>query len=438
MSFEIKDGKIILGRAIDSHIDTADLKGLPARPILNFAKNVTISSLGLRSIHEIMKKFDYDVFFEDCTDSILNAMNLSEIFIPKGGEDSIISILVPWISGEGHLVKKSLHPRDCKRLLSGDKVIYSGKPESTKWLKFATEFLMKPAQSDAKDLQLQALFHDIKANLRHSEALSNLMSEETSVLFRRLLNRTRSMISGLESEQKFGPTTSIVDLDLFSQEFSAIYKTSGKSLEYAGRPSFKIDCEAIKLERALSCLLYNALSASKAMVKMSCHIKNKRDLEILIEDDGPGLPEGFKAFDPGQTFGKVDGSGIGLYSVKEFVTSLKGTIEYRRDFGKTTFEIKIPALVSSSLRPQVAVVSSDAEVINSYKTLSQGISADFSFVSPSHFHNGFPFDVLVTNDRRSQKIAKSLNKPVIFANLGEGGQLVKDVVEKLLGDMNLN
>ena len=72
---------------------------------------------------------------------------------------------------------------------------------------------------------------------------------------------------------------------------------------------------------------------------------NKNFLDFTIEDNGIGIPAEhldriFEMFFRAEA--KIDGSGIGLYIVKEIVTKLHGTIEVKSTLGKgTTFHIRL-------------------------------------------------------------------------------------------------
>ncbi|MBW2506573.1 MAG: HAMP domain-containing protein [Deltaproteobacteria bacterium] len=74
--------------------------------------------------------------------------------------------------------------------------------------------------------------------------------------------------------------------------------------------------------------------------------KGRREIEILIEDNGPGIPEGIrdKIFDPFFTTKDVGhGSGLGLFIVHDIIEMHGGTIRVESRTGQgTTFIIWLP------------------------------------------------------------------------------------------------
>jgi signal transduction histidine kinase len=76
-----------------------------------------------------------------------------------------------------------------------------------------------------------------------------------------------------------------------------------------------------------------------------------RRVEILVEDDGPGVPDGFvhQLFErysrshEARTGGQR-GSGLGLYIVRDLLTANHGTIDYEgSSLGGAAFRLSLPA-----------------------------------------------------------------------------------------------
>lgn len=108
-----------------------------------------------------------------------------------------------------------------------------------------------------------------------------------------------------------------------------------------------------KLERALYNLLLNACEAApgsegRVLVTIGRSDVDGSASEVLIEvsDNGPGIPEAIreKLFHPFVSFGKENGTGLGLTVVQKIVQDHGGTVVMDRTAdSRTVFRITIPA-----------------------------------------------------------------------------------------------
>jgi signal transduction histidine kinase len=108
-----------------------------------------------------------------------------------------------------------------------------------------------------------------------------------------------------------------------------------------------------KLERALYNLLLNACEAapsSEGRVEVTIR-RTPASVVIDVSDNGPGIPEPIrdKLFHPFVSFGKANGTGLGLTVVQKIVQDHGGTVmmERTRD-GRTVFRIMIPGSAPQS------------------------------------------------------------------------------------------
>ncbi len=101
-----------------------------------------------------------------------------------------------------------------------------------------------------------------------------------------------------------------------------------------------------KLERALYNLVLNACDAApEADGRVSVEVCEARDgTAIEISDNGPGIaiPIRDKLFQPFVSYGKENGTGLGLTVVQKIVHDHNGRIETERRQGKTIFRIVLP------------------------------------------------------------------------------------------------
>jgi signal transduction histidine kinase len=102
-----------------------------------------------------------------------------------------------------------------------------------------------------------------------------------------------------------------------------------------------------KLERAFYNLLQNACEAAPAPSgKIHVRVQGMDDhVEISVTDNGPGIPESIREdiFQPFVTYGKEEGTGLGLAVVQKIVRDHGGEVKVETT-GKsgTTFKLILP------------------------------------------------------------------------------------------------
>jgi PAS domain S-box-containing protein len=118
-------------------------------------------------------------------------------------------------------------------------------------------------------------------------------------------------------------------------------------LDIAATQGVKIYANSSEIETAISCLLMNSLEAlSKGEIKLSTSILNTRELEISVEDNGPGIPQDVfsNIFEPFFTT-KHYGTGLGLPIAKRIVEEHGGYILVESQEGKgTAVALRLPYL----------------------------------------------------------------------------------------------
>jgi signal transduction histidine kinase len=67
-------------------------------------------------------------------------------------------------------------------------------------------------------------------------------------------------------------------------------------------------------------------------------------LTLKLSDNGPGIPEQIKdkLFQPFATYGKYNGTGLGMAQVKGIIEAHNGNVSYTSNTEGTTFYLKIP------------------------------------------------------------------------------------------------
>jgi PAS domain S-box-containing protein len=111
----------------------------------------------------------------------------------------------------------------------------------------------------------------------------------------------------------------------------------------------QIVTDARILRNILFNLLSNASKYSETHKNIHIHCQQRESsLEILIRDEGIGIPEEdqkflFERFFRASNVSNIQGTGLGLNIVKRYVELLKGTISFSSEYGKgSIFTITIP------------------------------------------------------------------------------------------------
>lgn len=102
-----------------------------------------------------------------------------------------------------------------------------------------------------------------------------------------------------------------------------------------------------QMERAISCLLTNALQVESPEPIVLRMDEENGSLVLSVIDHGPGPPEAIRdhLFDPFVT-GRPEGAGLGLSIVREIAEAHNGMADFQRVDGATVFRVVIPWLAS--------------------------------------------------------------------------------------------
>lgn len=110
----------------------------------------------------------------------------------------------------------------------------------------------------------------------------------------------------------------------------------------------KIEINPDKMLRCLYNIAGNARDAmedgGEFIIDVSEH-GSEQDMLITMSDTGKGMPDEIKntLFEPFVTYGKSNGTGLGMAITKKIIDAHKGTIKVESELGKgTRFELKLP------------------------------------------------------------------------------------------------
>ncbi len=108
--------------------------------------------------------------------------------------------------------------------------------------------------------------------------------------------------------------------------------------------------DPVHLEQVMTNVIGNARKYGGSHVRVSTRVADRR-VEILVEDDGPGVPvrfvpQLFERYSRSQEArtSKQRGSGLGLYIVRDLLTANDATIDYEESaLGGAGFRVTLPA-----------------------------------------------------------------------------------------------
>jgi len=111
------------------------------------------------------------------------------------------------------------------------------------------------------------------------------------------------------------------------------------------------------IARAIHNMVRNSMDAMEktgGTLTLACQ-SDGDDLVLRVEDTGTGIPMAIrhKLFEPFVTFGKAEGTGLGLANVREIVGEHGGTVTVDSSRRGSCFTIRIP----QAMRPHHTVAS---------------------------------------------------------------------------------
>ena len=189
-------------------------------------------------------------------------------------------------------------------------------------------------------------------------------------------------LNRLDSNASSALILSKVELISFTQRILAVYQEAAKDkniqLDFSSNvESLYMDADLIKMESILSNLLSNSLKYTSSDGNVLLSINRNVDtgqVEITVTDTGIGIPKKDipyifqRFFQSSKTSGQKEGTGIGLYLVKNYVELHNGTVRLTSEENKgTTVCISLPLPMRNSALPainQYDDLQTDTESLN--------------------------------------------------------------------------
>lgn len=208
---------------------------------------------------------------------------------------------------------------------------------------------------------LSGLIHEIR-NPKEKDALE--MIQQNALKLNALVQQAIEYYRD-NSKIPAGLLLSRIEFIEFSRSIFTVYENNMKEKDIkfifnSNSDKILIDIDILKMESILNNLLSNACKYTNKgdTIIMSIKYKIKDSiLKIKVSDTGIGIPEKdqpyvFQRFFQSPSNGGRDGTGIGLYLVKNFVELHGGTVSVQSNYQEgTTFIVNIPAVLNHVSEP---------------------------------------------------------------------------------------
>lgn len=218
---------------------------------------------------------------------------------------------------------------------------------------------------------MNSIIHDFKNPFCLISLSTQLLQQkhpdaDTQRICRNIENQIKRMVqmandlaaySRGQAELNFEP----VPLASFIEEYKSLNLLSFQNEKYAIRfkvPEVILKADKAKLMRVVQNLLANAFEAMQSdggkLTVTGEMLRDQSQIELCFSDTGGGIPAevGDRLFEPFVTYGKVNGTGLGMAIVKSIVDAHDGKIRYTTKPGKgTSFYITLPLWTEDQPEP---------------------------------------------------------------------------------------
>lgn len=241
-------------------------------------------------------------------------------------------------------------------------------PHLIKWYKVKKNELVstqKMAIEQLSQIRLGELaakaVHDIRGavrNIRQTAKVASGLNDQQKTIIENAVIKISNISQNLRQSTVDFHSTENLKKDQFDLIQALLHLINEKQIEFGETAiiEFQTNLEKMNLElnlqellRSIENLINNAVEASNPQqpVIVSVYSETENFIEISITDSGRGISKeninqlGVKGF----TYGKTDGTGLGVYSAKRFVEDIGGRFKVVSTFGKgTTVTLEIPTL----------------------------------------------------------------------------------------------
>lgn len=185
-------------------------------------------------------------------------------------------------------------------------------------------------------LTLQAKLDNLIADIRDEDVSKVEILQALSSM--RYQNEKSLKISKLITRANFraDKENRLINVMGYIKQYLEIYKdvTGRTNITFVvsnGNLNYSRKISTLDISVILDNMISNSVKASASVVAISAQINDMGKLEVVISDNGEGLPKRFldnpeKVFELGVT--STDGSGLGLYTVRDILKEMGSTIRF--------------------------------------------------------------------------------------------------------------
>lgn len=283
------------------------------------------------------------------------------------------------------------------------------------------------------------VIHDIKSPLAALDiVLDDLkdLPQDSRELTINALERIQQIVNNLSSEtnqRKKAPNLISYSTSIIIKEKRVeLSDKSDISIQYTDTTDYKnfTSLNSIEWSRIISNLINNASEALKHKGTIRVHLSNSATkLFLTIEDNGPGFPDSILAqpIKRGNTIGKKDGQGLGLYHAYESLSEVSGDIELKNHNGAIV-TISIPKqsppqwfCSSINFPSKIVICDDDKSIHDLWKKKLSSLNCEIThFYSADEFNNFRIKDnqlILMDFNLRSNKSGLDLVKEADLDNV---------------------
>ncbi len=213
----------------------------------------------------------------------------------------------------------------------------------------------------------QQVAHDIRSPIAALTVVTQMQEnvpEDQRILIRQAVQRIEDIANDLAStKSKFDAKMESSDSkSVTPQMVSGILDliVSEKRMQYRSRGDLRIDCNINEksyglfasihentFKRVFSNLINNAVEAlgENGHIEVNLLSADQRNLLIQVRDNGKGIPSEIlpKLMQRGETHGKSEGKGLGLFHARETIEEWGGSMKLSSKVGRgTSIEIQLP------------------------------------------------------------------------------------------------
>jgi signal transduction histidine kinase len=235
--------------------------------------------------------------------------------------------------------------------------------------------------------------HDIRSPLSALFAIKHVMSHDEKVqkTLSGAIQSIEKMVDELSHLEKQEETLKLVIIEVLIEELLLPLKDKFKKskavsvfLNYNHENLSPVSLISESFKRIINNLLENAFDAAVLGGEIHLNIFSiNGHCHIEVEDNGCGVnPEAaINLFKKGATFGKVGGTGLGLYYAMETLKKWQGSIEYEPQLKGSKFIIQIPLtqvgvqFLGLPDQPQIAVIDDSPETASQLRSVGFDVVA---------------------------------------------------------------